>query len=132
MVFYCKLCGRILTSAKSIKLKYGPICYKKIQLNENHINIQDEINFLKIEIKMLKKVIRELKINDSLSNGIYQITKIRQDNKKYFKDKNTDQMLEVIQELKRGFQTCGGNVKNLLRPIQIEVNTIKTSEKATV
>ncbi|MFX1449125.1 MAG: DUF6011 domain-containing protein, partial [Promethearchaeota archaeon] len=47
MKVFCKRCGRELTSAKSIRLGYGPTCYKKItlqeSLHENSNKIEEEL-----------------------------------------------------------------------------------------
>ena len=132
MVFLCKRCGRILKSAKSIKLGYGPTCYRIIKFHDNPINIQEEIKFLKIEINLLKKVIRELKSNKSISYQTTPIIKIRNQEDHLERDVNKGQMKEVILELKRSFQNCNGDVKSLLKPIDIEPNLIKTSHLAVV
>ncbi|NHJ20199.1 MAG: hypothetical protein EAX91_04585 [Candidatus Lokiarchaeota archaeon] len=132
MVFLCKRCGRVLKSAKSIKLGYGPTCYRIIKFHDNPINIQEEIKFLKIEINLLKKVIRELKSNKSISYQTSPIIKIRNQENYLERDVNKGHMKEVIQELKSCFQNCNGDVKSLLQPIDIEPNLIKTSQLAVV
>ena len=132
MVFLCKRCGRVLKSAKSIKLGYGPTCYRIVKFHDNPINIEEEIKFLKIEINMLKKVIRELKSNKHISHQDSPIIKIRNEVKNLERDINRGQMKEVIQELKNCFQNCKGDVRTLLKPIQIEPNLIKTSKLAIV
>lgn len=132
MVFLCKRCGRGLKSAKSIKLGYGPICYKKINSHDNSINIEEEIKFLKIEIKMLKNLIREFKANKIMSPQTSPIIRIRTQETTPEREVNRIQMREVIQELKNCFQNCNGDVKSLLKPIQMEVNLIKTSQLATI
>jgi len=132
MSFLCKRCGRVLKSAKSIKLGYGPTCYKIIKFHNNSINIQEEIKFLKIEIKTLKKAIRELKFNNFTTNQTSPIIKIRKEERSSERDINKGQMMEVIQELKCSFQNCNGDVKSLLKPIQVEPNLIETSKLAIV
>ncbi|UCD00386.1 MAG: hypothetical protein JSV23_05700 [Promethearchaeota archaeon] len=132
MVFLCKRCGRVLKSSKSIKLGYGPTCYRIVKFHDNSINIQDEIKFLKIEINMLKKVIRELKSNKSIPYQASPIIKIRNKERNLERDINKGQMKEVIQELKNCFQNCNGDVKSLLKPIDVGPNLIKTSQLAIV
>jgi transcription elongation factor Elf1 len=132
MVFLCKRCGRELKSAKSIKLGYGPTCYRIIKFHDNPINIQEEIKFLKIEINLLKKVIRELKSNKSISYQTSPIIKIRNQENHLERDVNKGNMKEVIHELKSCFQNCNGDVRSLLKPIDIEPNLIKTSHLAVV
>ncbi|MFX0004628.1 MAG: DUF6011 domain-containing protein [Candidatus Hodarchaeota archaeon] len=132
MVFLCKRCGRVLKSAKSIKLGYGPTCYRIVKFHDNPINIQEEIKFLKIEINMLKKIIRELKFNKITSYQASPIIKIRNEARNLESDINKGQMKEVIQELKNCFQNCNGDIKSLLKPIHIGPNLIKTSQIAIV
>ncbi|MFX1378551.1 MAG: DUF6011 domain-containing protein [Promethearchaeota archaeon] len=132
MVFLCKRCGRVLKSAKSIKLGYGPTCYRIVKFHDNPINIEEEIKFLKIEINMLKKVVRDLKSNKLISYQGSPIIKIRNEESKLERDINKGQMKEVIQELKNCFQNCNGDVKSLLKPIHIGSNLIKTSKLAMV
>jgi hypothetical protein len=132
MVFLCKRCGRVLKSAKSIKLGYGPTCHRIVKFHDNSINIQEEIKFLKIEINTLKKVIRELKPNKIISYQASPIIKIRNEERNLERDINKGQMKEVIQELKNCFQNCNGDVKSLLKPIHIRPNFIKTSQLAIV
>ena len=132
MVFLCKRCGRLLTSAKSIKLGYGPTCYRISKYHDNpvNVNVHEEIKFLKIEIKTLKKAIRELKVNNFTPNQTFPIIKIRKEERSPERDVNMGHMTEVIQELKCCFQKCDGNVKSLLKPIQIETNHIEISQIA--
>ncbi|MFW9772953.1 MAG: DUF6011 domain-containing protein [Candidatus Heimdallarchaeota archaeon] len=132
MAVLCKRCGRVLKSAKSIELGYGPTCYKIINLQDNPINVQEEIKFLKMEIKLVKNIMRELRTNNFTSCQNSPIIKIRKEEKRPEREINKGQMIEVIQELKTCFQTCDGDVKNLLRPIQIEPNLNKSSQLAIV
>ena len=132
MAYLCKRCGRVLKSARSIKLGYGPTCYRIVKFHDNPINIQEEIKFLKIEINMLKKIIRELNFNKVTSYQASPIIKIRNEESNLESDINKGQMKEVIQELKNCFQNCNGNIKSLLKPIHIGPNLIKTSQIAIV
>ncbi|MFX1325365.1 MAG: DUF6011 domain-containing protein [Promethearchaeota archaeon] len=134
MIVLCKRCGRVLKSKKSIKLGYGPTCYRisKIHDNTNNFDILEEIKFLKMEIKMLKKLIRDLKTNNFTSNQSSPIIRIRKEHNNLEKNRNNSQMLEVILELKNLFQNCDGDVKSMLKPIQIEPNLLKTSQLAII
>ena len=147
MTVYCKRCGRALKAAKSIKLGYGPTCYRKKKLDESSLTLEEELKFLKIEIKMLKKIIRELKahiIDASIikSNIIeahnfipsQQIPMVRIIKEESRPKRNTDKgdMREVIQELKACFQKCNGDVRSLLSPIQMDTNRNSTSLLAIV
>ncbi|MFX1406861.1 MAG: DUF6011 domain-containing protein [Promethearchaeota archaeon] len=132
MVFLCKRCGRVLKSPKSIKLGYGPTCYRIIKFHDNPLNIQEEIKFLKLEINMLKKALRELKSNNFTPNQDSPILRIRKEETGSERDVNKNQMKAVIQELKSQFQNCNGDVRSLLKPIQIESNLMKPSQVAVV
>jgi len=132
MTVFCKRCGRVLKSARSIKLGYGPTCYRIIKCQENPINIEEEIKFLKIEINMVKRTIRELKTNKATSCQTFPILKMRKEESHPERDTSKGQMIEVIQELKTCFQNCNGDVKSLLKSIQIEENLIGTSQLAII
>ena len=132
MVFLCKRCGRVLKSAKSIKLGYGPTCYRITKFHDNPGNIHEEIKFLKIEIKMLKKSLRELKINEFPSYQTHPIEKIKKQERNPDRDTKKGEMTEVIQELKSRFQNCNGDVRSLLKPIQIESHLIEKTQLASV
>jgi hypothetical protein len=131
VVFLCRRCGRVLKSEKSIKLGYGPTCYRIRTNHDNPINIEEEIKFLKLEIKTLKNFMRELKAEKIPSSQTSPIPNIRKDEKNPERDANKDNLAEVIQELKRCFQSCNGEVKRLLKPIQIETNLMETSQLAS-
>ena len=130
MVVLCKRCGRPLRSAKSIKLGYGPTCYRLSKIQDNPFNIEQEITFLKIEIKTLKKLLRELKTVNLSSGQSPSIIRINRDYKRPEQDQSKGQMREVLQELKSCFQDCNGDVKRLLTPIPIEINIMDTSQLA--
>ncbi len=132
MTVFCKRCGRVLKAARSIKLGYGPTCYNIIKFQESPINIEEEIKFLKIEINLVKRIIRELKTNKYTSYQTLPIIKIRKEEERPERDINRGQMTEVIQELKACFESCNGDVKSLLKPIQMETNLTGTSQLAMV
>jgi hypothetical protein len=137
MVILCKRCGRVLKSAKSIKLGYGPTCYRISKFHDNPVNpvnsnLHEEIKFLKIEIKMVKKILRELKANQFTSYQIPAIERIKKQERSPERNTNKLQMTEVIQELKNCFQNCNGNVKSLLTPIPMENTLIEPSHLAIV
>lgn len=132
MVFLCKRCGRVLKSAKSIKLGYGPTCYRITKFHDNPLNIQEEIKFLKLEINMLKKALRELKSNNFSPHQESPILRIRKEERSPEIDAKKNQMIQVIQELKIQFQNCNGDVRSLLKPIQIETNLMKPSQVVAV
>ncbi|MFX1448211.1 MAG: hypothetical protein ACFFCG_08735, partial [Promethearchaeota archaeon] len=120
---------------------YGPTCYKKItlqeSLHENSNKIEEELKFLKIELKMVKKTLRELKANPIQSNGFTSsqaspIVRIKKEENQLERDASKGYMREVIQELKACFQNCNGDVKSMLKPVQIDTNLIGTSQGAIV
>ncbi|MFW9873164.1 MAG: DUF6011 domain-containing protein [Candidatus Thorarchaeota archaeon] len=130
MVFLCKRCGRVLKSIKSIKLGYGPTCYRIIKFHDNRVNIHEEIKFLKIEINTLKKTLRELRINTMTSYQSPPIERMKIQEKTPERNIDRSKMTEVIQELKNRFQNCNGDVKSLLKPIQIDINLSAKSQLA--
>jgi hypothetical protein len=132
MVVLCKRCGRVLKATKSIKLGYGPTCYKKIKNQENYVNLEEEVNFLKIEIKTLKKLLNELRFNQVISTEVSPIMRIRNEVRVQENDVKKCQMREVLLELKDKFQACDGNIKYLLKPIQNETIMMETNQLALV
>ncbi len=139
MTVFCKRCGRKLTSAKSIKLGYGPTCYKKITIQESlqvdSNKIEEELKFLKIELKMVKKTLRELRTNPIQSNEVISsqaspIVRIRREESRPERDASKGRMREVIQELKACFQNCNGDVRSLLKPAQMDTTLIGASQVA--
>lgn len=147
MTVYCKRCGRALKAAKSVKLGYGPTCYRKKKLEESSLTLEEELKFLKVEIKMLKRIIRELKTNiidtNIINSNIIKannfipsqktpIASIIKERSRPNRDTCKRDMRDVIQELKACFQNCNGDVRSILSPIQIDTNHISTSQLATV
>jgi hypothetical protein len=152
MTVYCKRCGRALKAAKSIKLGYGPTCYRKKKLEENSPMVEEELKFLKVEIKMLKRIIRELrayvidaniihtnidnsniiKANNFITSPQTLITNIIKVESRINRDTGKRAMREVIQELKTCFQNCNGDIRSILSPIQIDSNRIGISNLAKV
>lgn len=132
MVVLCKRCGRVLKATRSIKLGYGPTCYNKIKNQENHVNLEEEVRFLKIEIKTLKKLLNELRVNQVISTEVSPIKRIRSEVRVQENDDRKCQMREVLLELKSRFQSCDGDIKNMLTPIQNETNMMETNQLALV
>ncbi len=147
MTVYCKRCGRALKAAKSIKLGYGPTCYRKKKLDESSLTLEEELKFLKIEIKMLKKIIRELKAhiidasiiksniikaNNFIPSQQIPMVRIIKEESRPKRDTDKGDMREVIQELKVCFQKCNGDVRSILSPIQMDTNRNSTSQLALV
>lgn len=56
----CLRCGRPLTSEKSKSLGYGQKCYRIISLSKPVNDTKDDISFLKMEIKLIKREISKL------------------------------------------------------------------------
>jgi hypothetical protein len=132
MVVLCKRCGRVLKAARSIKLGYGPTCYKKVNTQANPINLEEEIRFLKIEIKTLKKLLNELRVPQVISTEGSPIVRIKNELKDPVRDVKKDHMKEVLRELKNRFQGCNGDIKTLLTPIRNQTNMIETNHFALV
>ena len=74
----CKRCNAILKAEKSRKLGYGRTCYRIVQLQETNKpnpKINNEIAFLKMEIKQLKRMIRNIQVNGKTIESIESIKK---------------------------------------------------------
>ena len=132
MVVLCKRCGKVLKAARSVELGYGPTCYKKIKNQDNKINLEEEVKFLKIEIKTLKKLLNELRVNQVISSEVSPIVRIREEIEDPVRDIKRDHMKEVLRELKNRFQGCNGDIKSLLTPIRNDTNMIETNQFAYV
>lgn len=77
-VFRCERCNHILRSAESIKRGYGKTCYRIVQLqeaNKPEPEVNDEIAFLKMEIKTLKRMIRNIQVSGTTAESIERIKK---------------------------------------------------------
>ena len=114
--FRCKRCNRILKNKESIERGYGVKCYKIIQLNNIEKlkpEINDEIAFLKCEIKTLKRMLRNIQIN---GGAINPIERIKQVEKRPEQNTNTGNMANVVSEMKVVF-TEDFNYHNVLSPI---------------
>ena len=147
MTVYCKRCGRLLKAAKSIKLGYGPTCYRKKKLYRSSLTFEEELKFLKVEIKMLKRIIRELTVNITDVNLIKSniikannfipsqnipIVPILKEMSPPRINSGRGDMSEVIQELKACFQNCNGDVRSILNPIQMDINFTGSSQSVKV
>ena len=130
MVVLCKRCGKVLKAARSIKLGYGPTCYKLIKNQDNNFNLEEEVKFLKIEVKTLKKLLNELRVNQVISTEISPIVRIRNEIEDPMRAIKKDHMREVLKELKNSFQECNGDIKSLLTSIRNETNLIETNHLA--
>lgn len=71
----CLRCGRKLTSQLSIERGYGKTCFRIVNANKPIPNNDSDIEFLKMEIKALKRMIRNIKI--SSEKGIERIKNTR-------------------------------------------------------
>ena len=74
----CKRCNAILKAKKSIELGYGRTCYRIHMLeeaNKPEPEINTEIAFLKMEIKTLKRMIRNIQVNGKTIESIERIKK---------------------------------------------------------
>lgn len=114
----CKRCGRTLKSPESIKRGYGLKCFKIIQLqeNSNDAKLTNEINFLKCEINMIKRQLKQSK-NIIYNKNLEPIERIKKDLERPERDSNKVNFNVVIKELKVIFNN--GDLKKYLTPIQI-------------
>lgn len=100
----CKRCRAILTNPKSIELEYGKICYRVVQLQKKKEDddMKIDINFLKCEINMLKRMIKQIKSTGI--NNIEDIERIRIDEQRPERDGNKGNLVLVVKELKTFFK----------------------------
>ena len=115
----CKRCNRRLTSKLSIERGYGDTCYRIIQLQKTELpkvksDFNQELAFIKCEIKTLKRMFRNIQTNGI---SINPIEKIKQDNLRTEKDLNKNNMTNVITELKNIMNSVE-NIHDILKPIE--------------
>ncbi len=114
----CKRCGKELRSAESIKRGMGKTCWRISQLQqvkqpEVKPEINQEIAFLKCEIKTLKRMIKNIQINGSRAKPIERIKFDRPEQKIGMNKSNFG---SVLSEMKEMFNSVE-NVYDLLCPI---------------
>jgi len=63
MVDNCLRCGRQIKKKSSIERGYGERCFRIVNLQKPAVDTESEISFLKMEITMLKRQIKELKVS---------------------------------------------------------------------
>ncbi len=105
----CKRCNRELKSKESQERGYGKTCYRIVNLSKQEKPI-DDITFLKMEINMLKKMLRNL-----TKNGIKAIERIKNDSPK--RNEQVSQFNECVRELKGIFNCEQWDYRNVLVPI---------------
>ena len=122
----CKRCGKELRSQESIKRGYGKTCYRIVQLQEVKESevkpkINQEIAFLKMEIKMLKRMMKQIKTNGV---KVESIERIKPEESRPERTENKNNMSGVITEMKEIFNE-NFNFRDYLKPINpIEIPII--------
>lgn len=118
----CKMCGRKLTSKKSIELGFGATCYRIFKLQETNkpepeVNI--EIAFLKMEIKQLKRMIRNIQVN----GATIPIERIKQNRSEQRISGNQNNYGKVMIEMKDVFSKMKNGYKHLksVNPIEMPI-----------
>ena len=118
-ISHCKRCGRVLRNKESIIRGYGPTCYRLSQQKEleseitSDFNLKSEIDFLKCEVKMLKRMLRHVKCNTIHNNNVSDpIERIKRDEHRPERNESKISMSNVIGELKSLFKN--GNYRDLL------------------
>ena len=97
----CKRCGRPLYNEVSKKRGYGAKCYKIIQLQKKtpeSENFKSDMDFMKMEIKFLKRQLNEIK-NRGFSN-VEAIERLKIETEKPEQEPNQINMVVIIKELK--------------------------------
>ena len=115
----CKRCNRILSHPESIQRGYGSTCYRIMQTNKDQEKnqFQKEIQFLKCEIKFLKRQLQEIKQKGILLNNFESIERIKQEDFTPEKNKFKMNFNFVIKELKIMFDGDSFDYHKILRPI---------------
>lgn len=113
----CKRCGRILKNPESVKLGYGKTCYRIVQLQETiepevKPEVNQEIAFLKIEIKTLKRMFKQIQIKGTIE----PIERIKRDDHRPERDSNKGNFAGVMKEMKEMFSKIE-SVYELLTPV---------------
>ncbi|MFX1374900.1 MAG: hypothetical protein ACFFA0_03730 [Promethearchaeota archaeon] len=121
----CKRYGKKLTNSESMERGYGRTCHRIVQMQElksqfNTPKINQEIAFLKCEIKTLKKMLKNIHINSN-NISIEPIERIRESHRP---ERNTNlnmvNMGCVVSELKELFSSVN-DIHQILKPIMVEV-----------
>jgi len=113
---YCLRCGKKLTNPISKERGFGSTCFRIKQLEgKNTFNkeLLREINFLKCEIKMLKKLYHQIKTN----GAIYQqdaIEKIKREEIAKIED-------PILSKYRNAFKECISELKEVLKERAIKV-----------
>lgn len=101
----CKRCGRALKSIESVKRGYGATCYRIFKLQEKpepevKPEVNSEIAFLKLEIKTLKRMFRNIQIKGTIE----PIERIKRDDHRPERDSNKGNFAGVMTEMKSIFK----------------------------
>jgi len=126
----CKRCNRVLMSKESIERGYGPTCYRIITLRDLNLgrdplvpNLAQlgkydlDLNFLKCEIKFLKKQLKELKNKGLPYTNVNPIERIKQDEHRPEREQFKVEFNVVVKELKMIFRGEKFNYHEFLRPV---------------
>lgn len=112
----CIRCNRILRSKESIKLGYGKTCYRitKLQEKDKPNSQSDDILFLKMEVKMLKRQIGEIK-----RSGIKVVDRIERIKitENPITNERKNQFNKCMSELKGIFSMEDWDYRKVLTPI---------------
>lgn len=114
-MYKCKRCGRVLTSRKSIELGYGKVCYRIHLLeeaNKSEPEVNQEIAFLKMEIKTLKRMIKNIQVRGTTVESIKRIRKDVESIPSIIKEGFADVVKEMKSIFKENFY-----YKDYLKPV---------------
>ena len=116
----CKRCGRILENTQSIEDGYGPTCLKITKLYNSNNNKIEQVDFLGIEINMIKRELQLLRISP-LSKKYHDdpIERIKQDEE--------DKIIEpIIKKYREAFRECVNELRGVL---ETRKNEMERKEK---
>ena len=118
----CKRCNRVLTNKESIKLGFGKRCYSLIlQEKENKqipsSKLENEVQFLKCEINMLKRELKGIKSTNSIAYRDEPIERIKQDESNKIVD-------PVVKQYREAFRECISELKDVLKSRKEKIDNI--------
>ena len=118
----CKRCNRVLTNKESIKLGFGKRCYSLIlQEKENKqipsSKLENEVQFLKCEINMLKRELKGVKSTNSIAYRDEPIERIKQDESNKIVD-------PVVKQYREAFRECISELKDVLKSRKEKIDNI--------
>lgn len=108
---HCLRCGKKLTNLLSRERGFGRTCFSIKQLEDkNKVNeeVLGEINFLKCEIKMLKRLYNQIKLNGIKYPKEAALERIKREETVKIED-------PLLREYRNAFEECISELKEVLK-----------------